>query len=207
MTPSDDLPSWLNVSRETAQKLHALCDLVKRWNPAINLVAKSTVPDLWQRHLLDSAQLFAYCPSAAKKWLDLGSGAGFPGLVMAIIAAEQRPDLVVTLVESDRRKSVFLGEAVRLLGLSAKIICQRIEDVKPQGADVLSARALAPLAVLCGYAHIHLTGGGVAVLPKGAQAKTEIDDAQVRWQFDCDSHNSRTDPDAAILILKDIRNV
>ena len=206
MTGDVGVPDWLNVSRETLQKLHGLCDLVRRWNPAINLVSKSSVPDLWNRHLLDSAQLFAFCPPQAKRWLDLGSGAGFPGLVMAIMAQESRPEIFVTLVESDRRKTVFLNEAIRILELPAKAICQRIEDVSAQSADVISARALASLSALCGHAHRHLGEGGVGLFPKGANAAAEIAEAQSLWRFDHRSYPSRTDADAAILVLKDVRN-
>lgn len=206
MTENADVPAWLNVSRETLQKLQSYCDLVRRWNPAINLVAKSTIPDLWNRHLLDSAQLFAFCPTNAKTWVDLGSGAGFPGLVMAILAAEHRPDLRVTMVESDRRKSVFLNEAIRQLGLSAVVLTQRIEDVSPQAADVVSARALSSLTVLCGHAHRHLAPAGVGIFPKGANAAPEVAEAQALWRFDVVSHASRTDAEAAILVLKGVRN-
>jgi 16S rRNA (guanine527-N7)-methyltransferase len=207
MTEGVELPSWLNVSRETLDRFLALCDLVKRWNPAINLIAKSTVSDMWTRHLLDSAQLFEHCPEEAGAWLDLGSGAGFPGLVVAIMAAESRQDLRVTLVESDRRKSVFLSEAVRRLGLSADVICSRVDSIAPQGADVVSARALAPLAALCGHAHRHLAASGIAIFPKGANAAAELAVAQQAWRFRVASHASRTDAEASILVLKDIRNV
>ncbi len=207
MTESVEFPGWLNVSLETLDKFRALCDLVKHWNPAINLIAKSTVVDIWNRHLLDSAQLFDHCPADARTWLDIGSGAGFPGLVVAIMATETRQELCVTLVESDRRKSVFLSEAIRQLSLSANMICSRIDSVAPQGSDVVSARALSPLTVLCAHAHRHLAASGVAIFPKGAHAATEIAVAQQSWRFEVASHRSRTDDEAAILVLKDIRNV
>ena len=123
---------------------------------------------------MDSAQLFALRPQAARSWLDLGSGAGFPGLVMAILADQHQPDLAVTLVESDRRKAVFLGEATRKLGLSSKIICERIEDVTPQNADVVSARALSSLSNLCAHVARHANANGMGLFPKGANAAAEI---------------------------------
>ncbi len=206
MTASQGVPDWLNVSRETEGKLRDLCDLVKRWNPAVNLVAKSTIVDLWGRHLLDSAQLFALRPQAARSWLDLGSGAGFPGLVMAILADQHQPDLAVTLVESDRRKAVFLGEATRKLGLSSKIICERIEDVTPQNADVVSARALSSLSNLCAHVARHANANGMGLFPKGANAAAEIAEARMHWHFVVESHASRTDTSASILALKDVRH-
>lgn len=207
MIGNQDAPDWLNVSRETLQSLRTFCDLVRRWNPAINLVAKSTVADMWNRHLLDSAQIFKFMPMTATSWLDLGSGAGFPGLVVAILATEHQPELRVTLVESDRRKSVFLNEVIRTLNLPAKVLTQRIDDVAPQAADVVSARALSSLSSLCGHAHRHLADGGIALFPKGVQAQAEIDDARAHWWFGVDSHPSSTDAEATILVLKDIRNV
>lgn len=199
-------PDWLDVSRETEERLHGLCELVKKWNPAVNLVAKSTVSDLWQRHLLDSAQLFALCPAHARAWLDLGSGAGFPGLVIAILADQHQADLVVTLVESDRRKAVFLTEAARTLHLRVKVICERIEELTPQGADVISARALSSLANLCDHAFRHLKPDGICLFPKGANAAAEIAEARSLWQFEVESHGSRTDTSASILVLKDVRH-
>lgn len=206
MTDLPEAPDWLNVSRETLDRLKTLCDLVRRWNPAINLVAKSTIDDIWNRHLLDSAQMFEFSPADAKTWLDLGSGAGFPGLVMAILALEHRPHLCVTLVESDRRKSVFLSEAIRQMGLPAKVLTQRIEDVTPQAADVVSARALSSLATLCAHAQRHLDRNGIGLFPKGVNAEAEIEEARRSWRFDISAHPSRTDRSAAILVLKDIRN-
>lgn len=207
MTVLPVVPDWLDVSRETFEKLTAYCDLVRRWNPAINMIAKSTIADVWGRHLLDSAQIFEHCPPTAGTWLDLGSGAGFPGLVVAILAVERQPELRVTLVESDRRKSVFLGEVIRQLGLKAQVMCHRIEDIEPQGADVVSARALAPLSSLCAHASRHLCRSGTAIFLKGAQAADELTAARLKWQFHEVAHPSRTDENATILVVKDIRNV
>ena len=204
--PLDEMPDWLNVSRETEEKMRGLCDLVKKWNPAVNLVAKSTIADLWQRHLLDSAQLYTYCPQDVRSWLDLGSGAGFPGLVIAILAEKQRPEMTVTLVESDRRKAVFLTEAARTLNLRAKVICERVESVQPQAANVVSARALASLTALCEHAARHLGPDGLCLFPKGAAAAVEIAEARRVWHFKVETHGSRTDTNASILALKEIRH-
>ena len=119
----------LAVSRETLDRLEALEALLKKWNPAINLVAKSTLGSAWDRHILDSAQLYTLAPPKVAHWADLGSGGGFPGLVIAALSHELDPDRRVTLVESDRRKATFLREAARQLGLSAEIRDERIESL------------------------------------------------------------------------------
>lgn len=196
--------SGLNVSRETLAALHSFEVLVHKWNPAINLVSKSTLPDLWSRHILDSAQIFSHCPDWATGWADLGSGGGFPGIVVAILAKELRPDLRITLVESDLRKATFLRQVAQALNLEVKVLGQRIEAVDPLGADVLSARALAPLAVLLGFAERHLRADGMAILPKGARFAEEIAGARKSWAFDIDTHPSLSEVDAAILVIRNI---
>ena len=165
-----ELPAWMNVSRETLDRLFSFCDLVEKWNPAINLISKSGIAEIWNRHIIDSAQLFQQMPDRAREWCDLGSGGGFPGIVLAILAKQLQPNAQVILVESDRRKSVFLAQASRLLDIDVRVKTQRIEELEPQNADVLSARALAPLSDLCGYAYRHLKPDGVAIFPKGAAA-------------------------------------
>lgn len=200
------VPDWLDVSRETELKMLAFCEIVKKWTPVVNLIAKSTIPDIWRRHVIDSAQLFSLAPLHAGHWLDLGSGAGFPGLVVAIMAKEFRPDLAITLVESDQRKSVFLAEAARIIGVSVTIICARAESMPPQAADVVSARALTSLDGLCRHAKTHLNGDGVAIFPKGSNANSEIEAARKNWRFSLDLHASRTDPAASILLLRNILN-
>jgi 16S rRNA (guanine527-N7)-methyltransferase len=202
-----EVPAWLDVSRETFEKLSALCALVVRWTPAINLVAKSTASQIWDRHLLDSAQIISLLPPSATHWADLGSGGGFPGLVVSVLAAETAPDLKVTLVESDRRKCVFLSEAARTLGLKVNILTQRIDEIPALSADVLSARALASLDTLCGFADRHLAADGTAIFLKGANHAEEITEARKRWTFDAKIHQSRTDSTAVVLEMKAIRHV
>lgn len=202
-----DCPPWLDVSRETFDKLAALCALVVRWTPAINLVSKSTASQIWSRHLLDSAQIFAFIPPSARHWVDLGSGGGFPGLVVAVLGAEKMPDLAITLVESDRRKSVFLSEAARTLGLKITVLTQRIDEIAPLSADVLSARALAPLASLCAFADRHLAKDGTAIFMKGANYADEVVEARKSWNFESQIHQSRTDATAVVLEMKAIRHV
>ncbi|MBL3568266.1 16S rRNA (guanine(527)-N(7))-methyltransferase RsmG [Rhodovulum sulfidophilum] len=197
-----------DVSRETSERLSAYAALLRKWNPAINLVARSTLDDLETRHFKDSAQLFGLCPTDARHWVDLGSGGGFPGLVIAILARELAPDLHVTLIESDQRKAAFLRTVCRDLGVAAtNVIDSRIESAKPQGADVLSARALAPLPRLLDYADRHLAPGGVALFPKGARFAEELDAALASWRFDVQNHPSKTDPQAVVLKLGGIARV
>lgn len=200
-----ELPAWLNVSRETLDRLFSFCDLVEKWNPAINLISKSGIAEIWNRHIIDSAQLFQQMPDRAREWCDLGSGGGFPGIVLAILAKQLQPNAQVILVESDRRKSVFLAQASRLLDIDVRVKTQRIEELEPQNADVLSARALAPLSDLCGYAYRHLKPDGVAIFPKGAAAQLEIEQAQKLWRFDYSLTQSYTDPTAHILSVRGIR--
>lgn len=203
----ETLPDWLDVSRETRQDLQTLSARVLQWNPAVNLVSKASTPQIWARHVLDSAQIYLMAPPDARRWVDLGAGGGFPGLVVAILAKQARPDLEVILVESDLRKSVFLREAVRALGLQAQVLAARIEDIAPLAADVLSARALAPLPVLCSFARRHMATTGLALFPKGARAADEIALARRDWRFDLAQVASKTDPDAVILAVKEIAHV
>lgn len=196
-----------DVSRETTDRLQALAALTAKWTARINLIGPGTVDDIWQRHIVDSAQICRFAPSEARRWVDLGSGAGFPGLVVAIIAAERNPGLQVTLVESDLRKAAFLATAIRDLQVSAMVETARIEALAPQGADVLSARALAPLPRLLQYAERHLAPGGTAIFPKGARFQGEIDAALETWSFSVQKHPSTTDPDSVILTIGEIARV
>lgn len=196
----------VDVSRETAARLETYAALLEKWNASINLVSKSTIPELWTRHFLDSAQLLELAPDG-RAWADLGTGGGFPGLVVAILAAERRPDLRVTCLESDLRKATFLRSVIRETGIDATVIAGRIEQAAPLGADILSARALAPLDILLGYAERHLKPGGTALFPKGANHAEEVAQALATWTFRLDTYPSKTDPAATILKLGDIRRV
>lgn len=194
----------VNVSRETIAVLQDFGDLVRRWTPAINLVGKATVPDLWNRHIVDSAQIFALRPPEARTWVDLGSGGGFPGLVVAILARDLAPTLRVTLVESDLRKATFLRQAAQSLGLQVDVRSQRIEALPGLDADVLSARALAPLAELIAYADRLLARDGIAIFPKGARSAEELASARRAWDFDVDMRPSLSEGEATILVIRNI---
>lgn len=197
----------LCVSRETLERLELLMALLGKWNPAINLVSKTTLPDAWDRHILDSAQIYGLAPSAIAHWADLGSGGGFPGLVIAALAAELDPHRKVTLVEVDQRKSTFLREASRQMDVAVAVITERIEKVAPLDADVLSARALAALPDLCGFCQRHLKPGGLALFPKGASYRYELDAARQTWRYDVTVHPSDTDSSAVVLEMKAIAHV
>lgn len=193
------------VSRETLEKLDCYFELLSAWNSRINLISKGTLKDAWQRHFADSAQLFGI-PAGQGSWVDLGSGAGFPGLVIAILADESGA-YQVTLVESDQRKAAFLRAVSRELGLKVTVLADRIEEVKPQNAEVVSARALAPLTKLLEYAQTHLSADGLALFPKGEKADAEIAEALEQWHFRCEKHPSITDARSSILSIGGIQRV
>lgn len=197
----------LGVSDDTRTRLESLIQLLCKWNPAINLVSRATLPNAWTRHIIDSAQLFRLAPPGAVHWADLGSGGGYPGLVIAILARELRPDLNVTLVEVDQRKATFLRQASFQLGINPQVEVARIEALAPLEADVLSARALASLKMLCGFAERHMAPQGIALFPKGAGWKAEVAEAQNHWTFTLDCIPSVTDAEAVILKLGKPRHV
>ena len=163
-----------DVSRETIDNLNLYVDILTKWNSTINLVSKESVKNVWNRHILDSGQLFKFVTHDLKKWLDIGSGAGFPGLVIAVLAKGRFPSLQMTLIESDKRKCVFLNEVVRELDLNVKTISKRIEDCPPQNADIISARALSQLEKLLSYFNFHGNFNCKGLFLKGKNAESEI---------------------------------
>lgn len=192
------------VSRETLERLEQFEALIRKWNRSINLVAPSTLDNVWTRHFIDSIQLFQFAPESATSWADLGSGGGFPGIVIAILAAEDRPSLSVTLVESDKRKAAFLTTAAHSLGLELKVYAERIESVTPLNADVLSARALTSLDGLLSYAERHLGEKGICLFPKGAAVDQELAHALEHWRFSYQKVPSATNKDGVILKIGDV---
>ena len=191
----------VDVSRETMDRLEQLCALITKWTKAINLIAPNSVPDLWDRHIVDSAQVFYCAPDDWTCWTDLGSGGGLPALVVAILDQQKRP---MTLIESDKRKCLFLTTARRELGLDIDIVNKRITDADVAKADVLSARALAPLSDLLGYAGKFLRPEGPAIFPQGARYQEELDQAAQAWHFDVKAHTSQTNPDSRVFELSRI---
>jgi 16S rRNA (guanine527-N7)-methyltransferase len=194
------LSSLPDVSRETRQRLDTIEAQLRKWQPRINLVAPSTMADIARRHIADSLQLVALAPGA-RSWIDLGSGGGFPGLVVAAALAEIGGSSVV-LVESNAKKCAFLRETARLAALPVTVVCERIERVIPAlttSFDVVSARALASLTTLLGFAEPIVARGAVGVFPKGRDVDDEIRDALGAWNFAHDLIQSRTERDARIV--------
>jgi 16S rRNA (guanine527-N7)-methyltransferase len=194
----------VSVSRETADRLQVLADTLGRWQKTINLVGRTTLDDVWSRHILDSAQLLPLIPEGTRTLVDLGSGAGFPGLVIAALA----PSLEVTLIEADARKAAFLGEAGRRMELerSPTIRIGRIESVAPSESDVITARALAPLSQLLAWAARHQGDTTICLFHKGKGWQAELTEAMKSWDIPIQPSNSVTDLDAVILRIGHFTN-
>ena len=193
-----------NVSRETIDRLDAYQSLIQKWNPSINLIAKSTLSDLYPRHIVDSAQLFSFINDDTSSIVDIGSGGGLPGIVLAILENENENPAQVTLIESDARKAAFLRTVCIALGLETQIINDRIEEVAPLNADIVTARALAPLEKLLGYVSKHLAADGKAIIPKGKTHQFEELQARKIWRFDLEVHQSTTDPESVVFEIKNL---
>jgi 16S rRNA (guanine527-N7)-methyltransferase len=188
-----------DVSRETAASLEWYVGELTRWNRRINLVAPRSLPQVWHRHIADSAQLWSLRRPVTRLWRDLGSGGGFPALVLAILARETDPDLHFELVESDRRKVAFLAHVARVLNLNVAVLAERAESLARPPAGCLSARALAPLAALLHHVVALRTPDGQALFLKGRDHQKELDDALAVWDFEYRIIPSVTDPAAAVI--------
>lgn len=196
-----------NVSRETIARLDIYASLLSKWSPRINLVSQGSLEQIWVRHFADSAQVFDLAAQKLSKWVDIGSGGGFPGAVVAILAAGDNRRWKTILVESDRRKAAFLNTLAREVGTEFSVVCCRAEELEPQAADVVSARALAPLPKLLDYASKHLAPGGTALFLKGARFSGELVNAKKTWSFQTETVPSITDKRAAILKIGEIKRV
>ncbi|MFD1795120.1 16S rRNA (guanine(527)-N(7))-methyltransferase RsmG [Paracoccus aurantiacus] len=193
----------MDVSRETEALLSGYSALVKKWNPTINLVAPQTVADFQQRHIRDSAQLYKHAKPHKGSWIDLGSGGGLPGIVIAILAREHPVD--ISLVESDARKSAFLSTCKRELGLPRLTVkTKRIEALARSDHDFASARALAPLQKLLPMLFSQLASTGEAWLLKGRSWRQEVEDARTSWSFDLETYKSATDTESVVMKLRNI---
>ena len=193
------------VSRETFERLQAFEQLFLKWNRSINLAAPSTLDDVWRRHILDSAQLARIAP-AATRWVDLGSGGGFPGLVLGFLLAE-RPGASIDLVESNRKKASFLQSVIGQFSLPARVLAKRIDHsyALVSAPEIVTARALAALPDLLDLAAPWLTKGARALFHKGRDYRTEVEESTHRWAFDLVEHSSMTDPRGVILEITDLR--
>jgi len=194
----EEFAAKTGVSRETLAKLKIYADLLADWNARRNLVAKSTLPDLWHRHFWDSAQLAPQIPAGAQTLADLGSGAGFPGLVLALLL----PDLAVTLHEATTKKCAFLQTVVDRLGVKVVIRNSRLEDLPHQAFDVVTARALAPLPQLLQYAYPFTGPNSVCLFLKGQNVGAELTEAHKCWNMEASQIPSQTEPSAAIVTVR-----
>lgn len=190
------------VSRETLTRLETYEALLRKWQKALNLVSENSLSDVWRRHMLDSAQLSPLLPQPPSPLLDLGSGAGFPGLVLAILGVGE-----VLLAESDSRKCVFLREVIRATGINARVVEGRIEDITAIQAKVITARGLAALDVLLAYADRLLAPGGVCLILKGRRVEEELTKASKGWMMHVERFPSQTESGGWILRLGELSRV
>lgn len=198
----DGFQAAFPVSRETLDRLRAYADLLVRWNARINLVSPESIPSLWTRHMADSAQLFRLIPQNTPNLLDVGSGAGFPGLVLAVLGV---PD--VHLAESDQRKIAFLREAARVTGTRVTLHPARIESLPAFQVRVITARALAALDRLLAWTAPFRGPDTLCLFLKGQSVEGELTDAHKQWTMKSDRHPSMTDPTGTILALREVRRV
>lgn len=195
------VPASVDVPRETRDRLRAYADLLARWNERINLVSRADLPLLWSRHVEDSLQLADHLPAAAFSAVDLGSGAGFPGLVLAIATG-----IPFALIEADARKAAFLREAARVTAAPVRVHAQRIETTALDPVRLVTARALAPLPQLLAWAAPLLSPDGACLFPKGQAVEAELDAARrAGWRMDVERLPSRTAAGGVILRLSGVR--
>ena len=190
------------VSRETQARLHDFCALVERWNSRINLVGSSALAELWSRHIRDSARLVSLLPPLVSSGVDLGSGAGFPGLVVALISG-----VTFHLIESDRRKAAFLTEAARVTDAPVIVHAARIESRPCKPALLITSRALAPLPRLLALAEPMLAPGGICLFLKGQNVETEIAAARKDWTMQVECLRDETNPSSVVLRVSDLARV
>ena len=196
MRPPESIAAMLDVSRETMRMLETYVALVETWQQRVNLVSPASLPDIWMRHIWDSAQLALHISDAAPRLVDVGSGAGFPGIVLAILT-----DAECHLVESDQKKAIFLSTVIRKCGLTARVHNQRVESLPCLEASIITARALAPLDRLLPLLATQLRPGTRCLFLKGAQAESELaalgNPANLAWRL----HPSLTNPDSSVIDL------
>lgn len=194
-----------SVSCETMGLLTIYHDLLVEWQSKFNLVSNSSLQQAWNRHFEDSVQLYEYIPQNAVSLIDFGSGAGFPAMVLAIIAKEKTPYLNFTLVESIKKKTLYLNEVALKTGVSVNIINDRIENIKKQKYDVITSRAMTSLNDLLKYAYPFCHKQTVCIFPKGKNYSSELAEAHKTWKFKCDIKQSKVSDEGKILIVTDIQ--
>jgi 16S rRNA (guanine527-N7)-methyltransferase len=196
------------VSRETQKRLEVFVELLLRWQSRINLIAPSTIAQVWTRHVADSLQLIALAP-AARVWVDFGSGGGFPGLVVACALADE-PGALVHLVESNGKKAAFLREAVRVTGAPAKVHQERAENFGESCTETVhavTARALSPLKTLCDQAFPLIARGAIGLFPKGQDVDAELTEAAKYWSIQASKVPSKTSPEGCIVVVRSLQAV
>lgn len=195
-----------NVSRETYEKLATYVRMLKEWQQKFNLVSNNSISEVWERHISDSAQLFKYLPDDVDSVYDLGSGAGFPGLVLAIMAQEQRPDLKFRLIESITKKTVYLNAVKTELKLeNVSVVNERVEKLKLPAAGVITARAMTALENLLTYAERLANRQTLMIFPKGKSYEEELAVAQKKWNFKLAIKKNEVSSDGVILLLQNVR--
>jgi len=194
------------VSRETFDKLRVYEALVQKWTKKINLVSAGDYSQIWDRHIVDSLQVYEIAPKEGT-WLDIGSGAGFPGIVAAIMDQDTGSDRRFVLVDSDQRKCAFLRAVIRELELNVSVIAERVGEIAPMGVEIMSARALDDLKGLLNHADRHMAPDGIAIFPKGSRWKVEHDEAKQHWSYSLQVIQSNTNANASILKIKELKRV
>ena len=195
---------YFNVSRETLDLFCEYEALLSKWNKKINLVSKNSLFDIWERHFLDSGQIINHVEAAGKRWVDLGSGAGFPGLVVALLLRDRKIDCDIILVEKNLKKVFFLKEVVRKLDLNVKVLNKNIRTIEPLNADILSARAFSELNELIEIAYHHQKERGVCLFLKGENYRRELDKTLNYWFFHYDVVYSYSNSSGNIIRVKNI---
>lgn len=196
-----------NVSRETFDKLKTYQALLVEWQAKFNLVSNNTLEESWERHFADSAQLYKFIPQTAQTLLDFGSGAGFPGMVLAIMAECREPRLQVSLVESTAKKTLYLNEVKTQTNTRVAIINDRIENIAPQKADVITSRAMTSLDGLLGYAIRFCKAETICIFPKGKKYAQELQEAHKHWKFRCRIEPSDVSDEGKILIISNLNKI
>ena len=194
----------LNVSRETLSGFYEYKTLLYKWNEKINLVSKHTLINIWERHFLDSGQIIINVEASGKRWVDVGSGAGFPGLVVALLLRDRKVDCDLVLVEKHPKKVFFLKEVIRKLNLSVEVINENIYTLEPLNADILTARAFSELNNLIEIAFRHRKKEGICLFLKGENYKIELDKTLNNWFFDYDIVGSLSSSSGNIIRVKKI---
>lgn len=198
--PCDVIQVHVTVSRETVARLEIYCDLLLKWQKQINLISNDTIQDVWRRHFLDAAQLINHLPPSGQPVIDMGSGGGFPGMVVAIM----KPELDMHLLESDKRKTIFLKEVARATNTTVSIHHGRIEDNRVGKAGLVLSRACADISQLLSWSESYVSHETISYFHKGKNYATELQEAEATWQFDRVIHASVTDPQSAIVQLSNI---